>query len=74
MPQWVIHRDVRWFDDPEAFRPERWEGGLMQRIASLRLLPVWRRAQDLHRQQFRPDGSGAGPGDGGPEVSAAARG
>jgi cytochrome P450 len=32
MPQWVIHRDGRWFQDPEAFRPERWEGGLMQRI------------------------------------------
>ena len=25
MPQWVIHRDIRWFDDPEEFRPERWE-------------------------------------------------
>jgi cytochrome P450 len=32
LPQWVIHRDGRWFEDPEAFRPERWEGGLMQRI------------------------------------------
>jgi cytochrome P450 len=32
MPQWVIHRDSRWFDDPEDFRPERWQGGLMQRI------------------------------------------
>jgi cytochrome P450 len=32
MPQWVIHRDSRWFDDPEAFRPERWQNGLMQRI------------------------------------------
>ena len=32
MPQWVIHRDNRWFDDPEAFKPERWLGGLMQRI------------------------------------------
>ncbi|HEV3310538.1 MAG TPA: cytochrome P450 [Chloroflexota bacterium] len=32
MPQWVIHRDSRWFDDPEEFRPERWRGGLMQRI------------------------------------------
>jgi len=32
MPQWVIHRDARWFDDPKAFRPERWEGGLLQRI------------------------------------------
>ena len=32
MPQWVIHRDARWFDNPEAFRPERWEGGLIGRI------------------------------------------
>ena len=24
---WVSHRDTRWFDDPMAFRPERWEGG-----------------------------------------------
>jgi cytochrome P450 len=32
MPQWVIHRDGRWFQDPETFRPERWEGGLLQRI------------------------------------------
>lgn len=32
MPQWVIHRDRRWFDHPEAFHPERWADGLMQRI------------------------------------------
>ena len=32
MPQWVIHRDDRWFDDPETFCPERWADGLMQRI------------------------------------------
>jgi len=24
LPQWVVHRDERWFDDPDAFRPERW--------------------------------------------------
>lgn len=23
--QWVTHRDRRWFPDPEAFRPERWD-------------------------------------------------
>jgi cytochrome P450 len=22
--QWVVHRDPRWWDDAEAFRPERW--------------------------------------------------
>jgi len=24
VPQWVVHRDERWYDDPDAFRPERW--------------------------------------------------
>jgi cytochrome P450 len=24
LPQWVVHRDERWYDDPETFRPERW--------------------------------------------------
>jgi cytochrome P450 len=39
MPQWVIQRDRRWFDDPEVFRPERWEGGLMQRISRYAYFP-----------------------------------
>jgi cytochrome P450 len=24
MPQWVVHRDPRWFESPQAFRPSRW--------------------------------------------------
>ena len=24
LPQWVVHRDPRWYPDPLAFRPERW--------------------------------------------------
>src|SRR5262249_572053 len=32
MSQWVVHRDPRWFDDPEQFRPERWADGLAKRI------------------------------------------
>ncbi len=24
--QWVVHRDRRWFPEPELFRPERWDG------------------------------------------------
>jgi cytochrome P450 len=26
-PQWVVHRDPRWWRSPEAFRPERWLNG-----------------------------------------------
>jgi cytochrome P450 len=28
MSQWVVHRDPRFYNDPEEFRPERWAGGL----------------------------------------------
>lgn len=24
LPQWVVHRDERWYDAPEQFRPDRW--------------------------------------------------
>jgi cytochrome P450 len=24
LPQWLVHRDARWYEDPETFRPERW--------------------------------------------------
>ncbi|MGH9712015.1 MAG: cytochrome P450 [Candidatus Acidiferrales bacterium] len=30
--QWVMHRDARYFDGPDAFRPERWLDGLMGRL------------------------------------------
>src|SRR6202142_2498962 len=32
MSPWVMHRDARYFDDPEAFRPERWLDGLENRL------------------------------------------
>lgn len=26
-PQWVVHRDARWFKQPTSFRPDRWQTG-----------------------------------------------
>jgi cytochrome P450 len=32
LPIWVIHRDARWFEDAEAFRPERWAGDKLKHL------------------------------------------
>jgi cytochrome P450 len=32
LSQWVMHRDPRYYDDPDAFRPERWLDGLADRL------------------------------------------
>ena len=29
---WVMHRSSRYFEDPQAFRPERWENDLEKRL------------------------------------------
>ncbi len=30
--QWVMHRDARYFNAPDQFRPERWDGDLIRRL------------------------------------------
>jgi len=39
MAQWVIHRDPRWYDAPEEFRPERWEGDFIKKIPRFAYFP-----------------------------------
>jgi cytochrome P450 len=39
LSQWVMHRDPRWFDAPEEFRPERWEDGLAKRLPRFAYFP-----------------------------------
>jgi cytochrome P450 len=36
---WVLHRDPRFFDAPEVFRPERWSDGLAQRLPRFAYMP-----------------------------------
>jgi len=39
LTQWTMHRDPRWFTDPEVFRPERWEDGLAKRLPRFAYFP-----------------------------------
>jgi cytochrome P450 len=32
LAQWVVHRDARWFPEPEAFKPERWRDDSARRL------------------------------------------
>ncbi|HTF42661.1 MAG TPA: cytochrome P450 [Terriglobales bacterium] len=37
--QWAVHRDARWYQEPLAFRPERWQGDLAKRIPRFAYFP-----------------------------------
>lgn len=37
--QYVVHRDPRFFDAPDEFRPERWEGDLAKRLPKFAYFP-----------------------------------
>ncbi len=39
MSQWVMHRDPRWFDNPERFDPDRWADGLARRLPRFAYFP-----------------------------------
>jgi cytochrome P450 len=39
MSQWVLHRDPRFFDDPLAYRPDRWADGLARKIPRYAYFP-----------------------------------
>jgi cytochrome P450 len=37
--QWVMHHDRRYFDDPDAFKPQRWENELIRRLPAFVYFP-----------------------------------
>lgn len=39
MSPWVIHRDPRFFEDPDAFRPERWENDFAKTLPRFTYIP-----------------------------------
>src|SRR5262249_3397607 len=39
MSQWVLHRDPRYFNDPDSFNPDRWADGLAQRLPKYAYFP-----------------------------------
>lgn len=39
MTQWVMHRDPRYFDQPEVFNPDRWAGDLLKKIPPYAYFP-----------------------------------
>jgi cytochrome P450 len=39
LTQWVVHRDGRWFAEPDAFRPERWDNDLVRRLPRCAYFP-----------------------------------
>lgn len=39
MNPWTVHRDARFYEEPESFRPERWADGLEQRLPRFAWFP-----------------------------------
>jgi cytochrome P450 len=39
LAQWVVHRDPRWYDQPEKFDPDRWADGLEERLPKFAYFP-----------------------------------
>jgi cytochrome P450 len=39
MSQWIVHRDPRWFSNPEAFDPDRWAPAIADRLPRYAYFP-----------------------------------
>lgn len=39
LPQWVVHRDARWYEDPRSYRPGRWADDLEAELPDYAYFP-----------------------------------
>lgn len=39
MSQWVVHRDPRWYDEPQSFRPDRWTPQFQEQLPKYAYFP-----------------------------------
>jgi cytochrome P450 len=39
LPQWLVQHDPRWFEEPEAFWPQRWDNDLLKRLPRCAYFP-----------------------------------
>ncbi|NJM17799.1 MAG: cytochrome P450 [Richelia sp. SM1_7_0] len=37
--QWIVHRDSRWFSDPDTFNPERWDNDFAKSLPTFAYFP-----------------------------------
>ncbi len=37
--QWIVHRDARWFPEPDAFKPERWTADMREQLPRFAYFP-----------------------------------
>lgn len=51
---WVMHRSSRFFDAPEAFRPERWLEGLAERLPPYAFIPFGGGPRSCLGSRFAP--------------------
>ena len=59
LSQYVMHRDARYFPEPERFDPLRWTPEASEARTAVRLLSFRRRRAPLHRRGLRVDGGHA---------------
>ncbi len=60
---WVLHRDPRFFPEPERFRPRSLRSRPVETIPQHAYIPFGSGPARLHRQHLRHDGDGARPRD-----------